>query len=124
MHIDTTGNTEQIKTGHLKNVEKYIETGVKTEALGPRKVGMFLMSGKLKQKNIEEDLEELQETEVNFQEQEYNELQCHMCSEMFTNVESLRHHMRKRYSHCVIVISRPVRSQGLLYKHLCHKLTN
>ena len=59
------------------------------------------MSGKIKQKDKEEDLEELQENEVDLQEQEYDELQCHMCSEMFTNVESLRHHMRKRYSHCV-----------------------
>ena len=50
-----------------------------TQALVPRKVGRFLMSGKLEQNVIEEDLEELKENEVELQKEErYNELQCHM----------------------------------------------
>ena len=73
-----------------------------TQALVPRKVGRFLLSGKLEQNVIEEDLEELKENEVELQKEErYNELQCHMCSDIFTNVESLRNHVREMYNFCV-----------------------
>ena len=70
-----------------------------TETLGPREVGRDLLSGKLEQNIIEEDLEELKENKVQWQKkQEYNELNCHMCSEIFSNVESLGNQVRKSYS--------------------------
>ena len=65
------------------------------------------MTGKLEQENIEK------ENEVGLQEQEYSELQCHMSNEMFTNVENLRHHIRKKYFHCVIVLEWEMISKGI-----------
>ena len=59
------------------------------------------MSGKLKQNHIKEDLEGLQESKVHFpEEKEFNEIQCHMCSGIFNNGESLRIHVRKSYKFC------------------------
>ena len=62
IQIKETGNTEQARSAQIKNVKIGIDS--KTEALGPRKVGLFLMSGKLKLNCIEEDLEELQDNKV------------------------------------------------------------
>ena len=41
-----------------------INIDYETEALGPRKVGRFLMSGKLELNVTEEDLEELKENKI------------------------------------------------------------
>ena len=74
-HVDNeikeTFNSKQTRTDQIKNIEKDNQTNIEieTEALGPRKVGRFLMSGKLKQNHIEEDLEELQENEVHLPEE-------------------------------------------------------
>ena len=46
----------------MKNIEICIDS--KTVALGPLKVGLFLMSENLQQNCIEEDLEELQDNKV------------------------------------------------------------
>ena len=100
--IKQTNNIEQTRTAQTNNVEKDHQTNIETEALGPRKVGRFLVLGKLKQNHIAEDLEELQENKVHLQEEkEYNELQCHMFSDMFNKVKSFRNHMGKSYYFCV-----------------------
>ena len=82
-----------------KNVQGNIESQTKTSA--SRRVRTFLMSGKLKEDIIEDDLEALKENKVDIQkEKEYNELKCHVCNIMFTNGESIRNNMRKSYYFC------------------------